>query len=349
MLEEFGLIPFFVNQLTIDDRESTHIGRVIEVQRSLVRVFDGSEELSLPLLARNFGAPPEERPTVGDWVLLDRKRTRVTRVLERKSVFQRVAAGEKAALQLIAANIDILFVVTSCNEEFKESRLERYLALAADAKVMPVVVLTKSDLSDNSDAYVARARSVQSGIPVVTINSLDESTFGELLAWIEPGSTVALVGSSGVGKTTILNTLMGSDTGITASTRQDDDKGRHTTSHRALYQLPGGGLLIDVPGMRELKVSDIEESLSAVFGEIESLALLCRFPDCKHEQEPGCEVRRAIENGELDERRLKNYLKLLRENELHNASLADARTKGRELARKIKQAVAWKKGKTAPR
>ena len=195
MLERFGLTPFFVNQLTVDEVEHNPIGRVVEVQRSRVTVFDGSEELALPVRAGERSAPPEQRPTVGDWVLLDRDRTRLERVLERKSVFQRVAAGEKAAIQLIAANIDILFVVTSCNEEFKESRLERYLSLAAQANVVPVVVLTKIDLCESPDAFVTRALGIQSGLSVMAINALDATTLEPLLAWIEPGATVALVGS----------------------------------------------------------------------------------------------------------------------------------------------------------
>jgi ribosome biogenesis GTPase len=342
-LTQFGLTPFFVNQLTVDELEDGRIGRVIELQRSLLRVYDGSGELTLPLLASNVEVPPEERPTVGDWVLMDEQRTRVMRVLERKSVFKRVAAGEKAEVQLVAANVDILFVVTSCNEEFNESRLERYLSLAAEAHVMAVVVLTKADLCESPDAFVDRARGVQSGLPVLAVNALDASSLAELAAWIEPGSAVALVGSSGVGKTTLLNTLMGTEVGATAGIREDDKKGRHTTSHRALHELPGGGLLIDVPGMRELKVAAIDEALGEVFGEIEALASRCRFHDCRHETEPGCAVREAIESGELDNRRLANYQKLLRESAFHNASLAEARKKDREFGKMIKQVLDLKK------
>ena len=346
---QFGLTPYFVNQLTLDETENQHLARVVEVQRSLVTVFDGSAELALPLLARNLDAPPEQRPTVGDWVLLDASRTSVKRVLERRSVFKRVAAGEKTAIQLVAANIDILFVVTSCNEEFNESRLERYLALAGEAGVTPVLVLTKIDLCGDPDEFIDRARSVQAGISVVAINALDVATLGALKAWIEPGSTVALVGSSGVGKTTLLNSLMGAEAGRTAGIREDDKKGRHTTSHRSLYRLPGGGLLIDVPGMRELKVAEADEGLGTVFGDIETLADQCRFQDCRHETEPGCAVRRAVDNGELDPRRFANYKKLLRENAHNSASLADSRRKGREFARTVKQVLAFKRGQQGRR
>lgn len=346
VLQDFGFTPYFANQLTFEQLENSCVGRVTEVQRSLVRVFDGSSDLSLPLSSGFLNADVVDRPTVGDWVVLDESRSKIERVLERKSVFRRVAAGEKTQAQLIAANVDILFVVTSCNEEFNESRLERYLALAVEAGVYPVVVLTKIDLCAEPGAYESRARQVKADIPVVSINTLDASTFADLTAWIEPGSTIALVGSSGVGKSTILNTLMGQSVAATGDIREDDKKGRHTTSHRALFQLPGGGLLIDVPGMRELRVADIEDALGSVFDEIESLAERCRFSDCRHQAEPECAVREAIASGELDERRLRNYQKLLRENRRNNASLSEARQSGRDLARTVREAVAWKKGLT---
>ena len=341
-LQDYGLVPFFAQQTTLDKIEKGRVRRVTDVQRSLITVSDGSEERSIPLTSSWHNAAPEDRPTVGDWVVLDDQCSRVERVLERKSIFQRVAAGEKTEIQLIAANIDILFVVTSCNEEFKESRLERYLALAVEAGVTPVVVLTKIDLSDDPDSYEERARSVQPGVPVESINALDKSTFDGVIAWIERGSTVALVGSSGVGKSTLLNTLAEAKIVATNEIREDDKKGRHTTSHRALHRLPGGGLLIDVPGIRELKVAELDTALATVFDDIEAMASKCRFTDCRHESEPGCAVRNAIENGDIEARRLRNYLKLLRENERNNASLAEKRSQDRDFAKTIKQAKAAK-------
>ena len=341
-LQSYGFVPFFGQQASLDEIEQRRVGRVTEVQRSLITIFDGAEERSIPLTSSWHNAAPEDRPTVGDWVVLDDQCLRVERVLDRKSVFQRVAAGEKIEIQLIAANIDIVFVVTSCNEEFKESRLERYLALAVEAGVMPVVVLTKMDLTNDSHSYVERARSVQPGVPVESINALDRSTFDGVKAWIEPGSTIALVGSSGVGKSTLLNTLAKSGIAATSEIREDDRKGRHTTSHRALYQLADGGLVIDVPGIRELKVADVDSALATVFNDIEALASNCRFSDCHHESEPGCAVRNAVENGDIEARRLQNYLKLLHENERNSASLAEKRLQGRAFAKQVKQAKALK-------
>jgi len=342
-LQGLGLSPFFVAQLTMEELEGARIARVSQVQRSVLRVLDSVGERTLPLPADYQSTPSEDRPTVGDWVVLSEDGSRIERVLERKSVFRRVAAGGRTELQLIAANVDILFVVSSCNEELKESRLERYLALAGEAGVLPVVVLTKTDLAVDADSYRERALSVQAGISVVMLNALDAESFRELRTWIEPGTTVALVGSSGVGKTTILNTLMGASVAATAAIREDDKKGRHTTTSRSLYRLPAGGVVIDVPGMRELKVADVGEALGTVFEDVESLARECRFADCSHQSEPGCAVRAAIAAGRLSERRLENYRKLQRESARHTATLAETRRSDREFARQVRQVIALKR------
>jgi len=238
--------------------------------------------------------------------------------------------------------------LTSCNEEFKESRLERYLALAAEAGVLPVVVLTKADLADDPDSCAERARRVAPGVAVESINALDRSTYDGVLAWIERGSTVALVGSSGVGKSTILNTLAGTTVAATGGIREDDKKGRHTTSHRELHRLQGGGLLIDVPGMRELKIAEVGTALATVFDDIEAIASRCRFADCRHDAEPGCAVRAAVESGELEQRRLKNYRKLVRENQRNTASLAEKRAQGRALGKLYKEVKALKQDRKRP-
>lgn len=341
-LQDYGLVPSFVQQLSVDEIENGLVARIIEVQRSQLTIFDGSEEKTIPLNTVWRESSAEERPTVGDWVVLNHSLTAVERVLERKSLIKRIAAGESVEFQLIAANIDILFIVTSCNEEFNESRLERYLAVAEQAGVIPVIVLTKIDLAKDSDSFVNRVRQVHAEVPVESINALDETTFAGVKAWIKNGTTIALVGSSGVGKSTLLNSLAGSDIAATRTIREDDKKGRHTTTHRALFRLASGGLVIDVPGIRELKVAGLDEALPNVFSDIQALSAKCRFKDCQHESEPGCAIRDAVSSGELDERRLRNYQKLLRENERNNSSLAERRSQGRAFAKLVKEVKALK-------
>jgi ribosome biogenesis GTPase len=341
-LQKLGLVHFFIQQLEDPTLLKERLGRVLAVQRSRSTVACGSGERIVelsPVLRLKVGI---DRPTVGDWVVLDESLSRIERILERKSLFKRLGAGESNQLQPIAANIDTLFIVTSCNEEFKESRLERYLALCTEAGAMPVIVLTKADLVTDADTYVRRARKTKAGVPVEAINALDPASINELSSWIDNNSTVALVGSSGVGKSTILNTLAGHLLASTGEIRDDDKKGRHTTTHRELHILPSGGLIVDVPGMRELRVAEINDSIDAVFDDIDTLAAQCKFADCNHETEPGCAVLRAIEHGEIDSRRLSNYKKLLRENALATASLAEKRAHGRGFAKMVKEVKAIK-------
>lgn len=337
-LQKFGLVPFFTQQLADSGLSQSGLGRVTSVQRSKSTIVCDAGVRSVDLAPALQQSAALDRPTVGDWIVLDDTLSRIEKVLDRKSLFKRVTAGTSTDIQPIAANIDTLFIVTSCNEEFKESRLERYLTLCAEAGATPVIVLTKTDLTDQADTYVDRARKVQAGIPVETANALDPETLDGVRAWINANSTIALVGSSGVGKSTLLNALAGSPLAETEGIREQDKKGRHTTTHRELHRLPSGGLIIDVPGMRELRVAEIDRSIGAVFEDIELLATQCQFADCKHEIEPGCAVLQAIEENKLDGRRLASFQKLQRENALATATLAEKRAHGREFARMVKEA-----------
>lgn len=347
-LQNLGLVPFFSSQLADPGILGTRLGRVTAVQRSRSTVVCESGERMVELSPGLQKSAAIHRPVVGDWIVLDESLTRIEKVLERKSLFRRLGAGTNNEIQPIAANIDILFIVTSCNEEFNESRLERYLALCAEAGAMPVIVLTKTDLAGDADSFVQRARRVQAGVPIETANALDPASLDGVRAWIDGTSTVALVGSSGVGKSTLLNTLAGHTLAATGGIREQDKKGRHTTTHRELHILPSGGLLIDVPGMRELRIAELEQSIGAVFEDIQSLAKQCRFTDCEHETEPGCAVRRAIEEDELDARRLANYRKLIRENALATATLAEKRSQGRDFAKMVQAGKRIKQKKLEP-
>lgn len=341
-LVRLGWRQFFQQQLTLDEVERARPARVLVVQRSGITVADELGERHLAVAGKWFTLPAEQRPAVGDWLLLNAAGEAIERVLERTSVFTRMAAGEKADLQVIAANVDTLFIVTSCNDEFNPSRLERYLALAIEAGVEPVVVLTKADLADDPAQFVAATRQVRKSVAVECVNALVPDSLTGVRAWCLPGQTIALVGSSGVGKSTLLNSLSGSAIQDTGAIREDDAKGRHTTSHRSLHLLPDGGLLLDSPGMRELKISDAAQGVTEMFDDVAELALTCRFTDCAHEDEPGCAVQAAIEAGTFDERRLKNYRKLLREQARHTQSIAEQRHRTKQFAKHVKRVVAEK-------
>jgi len=338
-LTELGWRHFFAQQVSLDDLESLRPARVVNMERSMLGLLHEHGSTTAELELRWQKLPHEERPTVGDWVLIDEAGL-PQRLLERQSVFKRKAAGDRAEVQLIGANVDTLFVVSSCNMDFNVSRLERYLALALDAQVTPVIVLTKEDLAD-AEKYLQEAKDMRSDLDVLAVNSLDPESIADLHQWCGEGQTVALIGSSGVGKSTLLNTLVGKSVAITGAIREGDSKGRHTTTSRSLHLIPNGGLVLDSPGMRELKLTDVAAGLGEVFDDIEALAEQCRFKDCEHEKEPGCAVTEAIEDGALPSRRLENYHKLLRE-EVHNTqSIAQRHQRYRKFGKNAKARNAY--------
>ena len=334
-LVDFGWSAFFASQLQLDDIATTAPVRVMTVHRGRLGVAGpGIDRLIPPFVAT---ADDEEgTATIGDWLLLDRETSRPRRLLRRKSLFKRRAAGRERRLQLIAANVDTLFIVSSCNQDFNPARLERYLALAREADVTPIVVLTKADLTDAPEDFARSASQLLRGLLVEVLDARDPDSAACLTSWCARGQTVALVGSSGVGKSTLINTLTGSGQAATQSVREDDDKGRHTTSARSLHPLPAGGWLLDTPGMRELQLTDVKEGLGDVFAEVRDLARTCRFSDCRHEDEPGCAVLAAIAAGTLESERLRRWQKLTAEDARNTRSLAERRAQDRAFGKMVR-------------
>ncbi|MGB1012266.1 MAG: ribosome small subunit-dependent GTPase A [Thiolinea sp.] len=324
-LADMGWQPFFQQQLSLDEWETARPGRIVEQYRTELEVMTETGKETLPVTASMPSL------TVGDWVLLQPD-NRIERVLERISCFRRFAAGSKVAAQLIAANVDTAFIVCSMNDDFNLNRIERYLSLVNDAGAEAVVVLSKMDLCAEPEALRQQVQQLDSYLMVTMVNCEDTQSVNALMPWCQPGKTVVLLGSSGVGKSTLTNTLSGTAQQSTHAIREDDSKGRHTTTRRSLLTIPNGCMILDTPGMRELQLADCESGLAATFADIEALALSCRFNDCQHDSEPGCAVQQAIVNGELDERRLGNYRKLSREQAFNAASLAERRAGERELS-----------------
>jgi ribosome biogenesis GTPase len=280
-------------------------------------------------------------PAVGDWVALQGD-GRIEAVLPRKSAFVRKAAGERTEPQIIAANIDWVFVVTSANAEFNPRRIERYVSAIWESGASPVLVINKTDLCADVGGLVDSLGSASVGLPVARVSALERAGGAELEPYLGPQTTIALVGSSGVGKSTLVNWLLGRYAQDTGPIREHDAHGRHTTTHRELIALPTGGALIDTPGMREFALWSEDGDLSGSFADIEALSARCRFVDCQHRGQPGCAIDRALELGELDAERLEHFFKLQRELAFHQerGSLAvrqAIKRQGKARAKALKQ------------
>ena len=330
-LLELGLNEGYIKEASIYN-ENFYLGRVSVQYKDIYRVVTEEGEV----LARVSGKLSYssnntlDYPVVGDWVLLDRTDNKngdaiIHKVLTRKSYFSRKIAGTRYDTQVVAANIDYIFICMALNNDFNINRLERYIAVAWDSMATPVVVLTKSDLCEDIDERLSEVEEAAIGIDILVTSSLNGNGYEKVKEYIKTGTTIAFIGSSGVGKSTLINKLLNKEV-LKTNSISENDKGRHTTTHRELFLLEDGGVIIDTPGMRELGL--ISADVNKSFSNIEELEKQCKFSDCTHKNEPKCAVREAIENGELDLDRLERYRKLKKE-EVYNLSKAKSQERHR--------------------
>ncbi|SFR32225.1 ribosome small subunit-dependent GTPase A [Litoreibacter janthinus] len=333
-LVALGWQPFFAQQVSIEQLQETPPLRVTEVHRNGLQARGDGIDMHIP-------HGPEA--TVGDWLLLNRELPSASEVLERKSVIKRRAPGKTLGVQLIAANLDTAFIVSSCNDDFNVARLERFIALSFEADVTPVIILTKVDTSDNAEHYIEQAEAISPLVPVVALNAKSDEPHSKLADWCKPGQTVAFLGSSGVGKSTLTNSLAGDTSIATQDVREDDARGRHTTTRRQLYFLSTGCAVLDTPGMRELQLTDAASGLAEMFFDLDELGTRCKFNDCKHTVEPGCAILAAVERGEIDTARLARWQKLVLEDEHNSATIAERRSKDKAFGKAVRNAQSKKK------
>ncbi|MDO7694956.1 MAG: ribosome small subunit-dependent GTPase A [Planktomarina temperata] len=319
-LRALGWSKYFADQATSAALSKTPPVRITQVHRNTLHIQGVDLDMIIPGL---------HGVTVGDWLLFDADTPRNSQLLSRKSLIKRRAPGHDRKEQLIAANLDTAFVVTSCNNDFSLARLERYVAMAHEAGVTPVIILSKIDLTTEASDFAAQAQSISPQLSVVCLDARSPEAIELLRPWCQAGQTVAFLGSSGVGKSTLTNSLAGNEAIATQDVRASDDKGRHTTTGRQLHILPSGCAVLDTPGMREIQLTDVSVGLEETFADLHALKQNCRFNDCAHKTEPGCAVQAAVASGEVDVPRLQRWLKLVAEDAENTKFLSNRKLRDR--------------------
>lgn len=320
-LKNLGFDAFVEKHLKSSTIENLSIGRICAEYKENYKIFSEFGELNANISGkfRNNSINREDFPAVGDWVLFNYiesdDKAIIQEILPRKSKFSRKVAGKETQEQVIASNVDFAFIVCALNYDFNLRRIERYLSLIWQSGATPVVILTKSDLCIDVQNKISEVENIAFGVDVHGISNISTYGIEVLQKYLIDNKTVVLLGSSGVGKSSLINNLAKQEVMKVNELRSNIDKGRHTTTHKQMFILPDGGLIIDTPGIRELQLWDAEDGISQTFSDIEELAKSCKFSDCSHTNEPDCTVRKAINNGLLDASRLENYLKVQKEQE----------------------------------
>jgi len=352
-LRQLGFDPWFEEQVDVRGRGPLAIARVVAVHKERCTISNGVVDVPAELLGKLVysAGSPLDFPAVGDWVLAsfydDDTLAIIHHILPRKTVLKRKTPGKKVDFQLIAVNIDTAFIVQSLDDNFNVPRLERYLVMINEGDIRPIVLLSKSDLLDGEQIArkVGEIKRIMPDLGVYPFSSRSEAGLPDVAALLCAAHTYCLVGSSGVGKTTLLNHLVGEARFKTREVRERDGKGKHATTHRQLIALEGGAMVVDTPGMRELGAIDVQSGLDETFAEITALAGQCRFNDCTHVHEHGCAVLRAVEDGELSQKRYQNYIKMHRESAYHDMSYLEKRRKDKHFGKMVKDVMKHKKSK----
>ncbi|PKP37160.1 MAG: ribosome small subunit-dependent GTPase A [Bacteroidetes bacterium HGW-Bacteroidetes-15] len=342
-LEDLGYNKTIESFINDQDLKGFEIGRVLieHKERYVVKTLNGEYEAEILGNLRFSAKSREDFPAVGDWValnVLENSFAIIHKILPRFSVIKRQAVGHFGDTQIIATNIDYAFIVQAADRDFNINRLERYLTICYSSKVEPIIVLSKCDLIDNVQVseLVNRIKSRIKNVPVIAISNETKTGYDSIIKLIEKGKTYCMLGSSGVGKSTLLNNLSGKELMKTGSISESTSKGKHVTSHRELIILESGGILIDNPGMREVGIADSATGLEITFDRINDLSKECKFKDCTHTNETGCKVLEAMEDGEIDEESYQNYIRLEKEKEHYEATLIEKRKKEKSFGKMMK-------------
>jgi ribosome biogenesis GTPase len=352
-IEQLGFEQWFQDNVDPEDLHQFDIARVMAVHKDSYTINNGKKDIFAELIGKlTFCADsPLDYPAVGDWVLAtfydEDTFSIIHKVLPRKTLLKRKTPGKKIDFQLIAANIDVAFIVQSMDSNFNLRRLERYLVMAKDSHIEPIVLLSKSDLTSPED-ITYKVTEIQEAMPdlhVQPFSNASGSDLNNVKDLLAPRRTYCLLGSSGVGKTTLLNNIIGEAKFFTNTVREKDSKGKHATTYRQLVKLDNDAMLIDTPGMRELGNFSVETGIEDTFSEISELSGQCQFSDCTHMNEKGCAVLKAIKNGQVSEKRYQNYIKMKKESVYHELSYLEKRQKDKQFGKLIKSVMAHKKSR----